>query len=130
MFIESVRRNFQHRRVLSPTELHSEFALADAVSAQDLARALSIFDEAYGVKAGLLRADDTLETFTVFPGERNPFTWLFCRFQYEDRLGDLNVHLGIGRARTGASRLAQWPSTVREYVLEWSGANPPPPVIR
>lgn len=65
-WLRDIRTRFSSRAALAPPQLLDEFGLVHA-HANELLECLSVFDEEYGVKPGLLRPDDPIEFFTDEP---------------------------------------------------------------
>jgi hypothetical protein len=76
---------------------------------------LAVFFHAYELSPGWLRDKDPMATFTR-PPPTDPLSWLWVRFSYEDRLGELNSHLNMSRWNRGRMGTYPAPSTVGEYV--------------
>jgi len=119
----TLKERFVGRQVLSTDDLIREFGLSGPTAGTDIQECLGLFEQEYGVPAGLLRATDSLTLFTDSPPRRNPFSWLFTRAAYEDSTSELNFRLKKRRRFTASPPLAKPPMTVCEYVMAWVGRD-------
>lgn len=117
---EKIRRLLDGREELGPERLRHAF---DAEAHPEaLVECLTVFEEEYEVRMGLLRPEDPLEPFIEPPATGNPLTWIFSRFAYADRTSELEFRLAERRKRIGApKRVARVLRTVGEYVRAWAG---------
>jgi hypothetical protein len=122
-WLREVQEIFRERTEMPVEAIYESFGISQDVSIRDFQAALRIFKDAYGVPVGLLRSDDSLETFVRDPKSKHPISWVWRRFQYEDRLSELNDHMAKGRIRAGAPALRESPATIRDFVLAWAGKD-------
>ena len=116
---DAIKRYFRERRIMSMGELVREFGLSGPKADTVLEECLGLFQQEYGVAAGLLRPDDPLRIFTEPPKTSNPFSWYFTRSAYEDSTSELNYRLKK-RLRASGRTLVATPTTVGEYVAAWA----------
>lgn len=118
---DGIRAHFLERPELPASELYALFLLPAEISQAEFEKAVRVFRMEYDIVAGTLRPDDSLDIFVKQPETHGPIDWFLTQPVYEDRLSELNYHLGQERWRTRAPRLKSWASTIREYVLAWAG---------
>ena len=117
---DELRTRFLPRQTLSMSELAREFSVSRADAESLLKECLGLFEQEYGIPAGLLRSDDSLNLFVEPPATWNPISWVFRRAAWEDSTSELNYRLKKRRRAMGRS-LDRSPKTVGDYVSAWVG---------
>jgi hypothetical protein len=118
----AVATRFPDREVLSHAALYERCWAAAGLPQAEIAAFLQLFEEEFGIPAGLLRPEDSLAALWTPVASRNPFRAMYYRFWADEHWGELNYRLGQRLHRRGQSSFAAGVvTTVDDFVWAWCG---------
>ncbi len=116
---EAIRAWFVGREELSHEGMARHFEVSDD-QLPEVLNALRLFEEEYGVRAGSLRRDDSLEIF--FAGVGTSLIEAINNLELSDSLSELNYRLGT-RRRLLRLPMEPTPETIGDFVGAWMGTD-------